>query len=253
MKYATMFLKAFSQIYWVRMQLLKILKWYIFNFIILRFIKKIQRQGIVHLFDDYDSFTLNDAIESKAFKHGLIDHFLSPNRFIPNAEDIAVTLNIGVSGHSSECFNTDDVIEIAFLLDEKLKEKAKLDAAFSYIMKLLHKDYNNVEKSTLEDVEKLMNDKVKVFEHYFGIFESDNFRVLLNVYYPGYGKTWVDYLEEESLQVRVSKYDLPRGLFLTEFAYKSKKDGWLRRAVRTKGEVLFNPTFETKGELLWAA
>ena len=248
-----MLLKPFFQSYWVRVQLVKLSKWYVFNIHILRFIKKIQKNGVVYLFDIDDWLTLDHAIHSEAFKNGLIDYFLSPNGFTPNAKDIAVTLNIGVSGHSSEYFKTDEVIEIAFLLHKELKEKAKFDPAMRYIMELLNKSFDDSEESKFENVKRLLQDKVKVFEHYFGIFESVNYNELITVYYPGYGKTWVDYLDEESLKIRVSKYDLPRGIFLIGFDYKSKVDGWLRRAVKTNDEVLFNPSFDVKGELLWLA
>lgn len=253
MKFVIMFLKTFSQIYWVRIRLVKLSKWYVFNIHILRIVKKMQRHSTIQLFDMDDWLTLNHAIHSEAFKDGLIDYFLTPNEFIPNAKDIAVALDMSVYGHSSESFKTNEVIDISFYLHGELKNRVELDPALSYIMELLNKSFNDLEEAKREDLKQLLQDKVKMFEHYFGIFGSDNYDELITIYYPGYGKTWVDYLEEESLKIRVSKYDLPRSIFLTGFDYKSKVDGWLRRAVKTKNEVLFNPSYEVKGEVLWLA
>ncbi len=203
------------------------------------------------IYDD-NHLTLRDAVVSDSFEHGVLDYFLKPNNYMLNTKDIAIALNIAVFGHSHTTFKKDVVIDASFYLTKKLKERFILDENLRYIINELGKDINDFNYGTNRDeIETIFADKELVFKEYFNIYTSVDYTEKVTVFYPGYGKTWIDFKKNESFQVSIYKYDIPRGFFLRGFDYKSDKDGWLSLVLRTKEKEYFNPLKTTEGKLIW--
>ncbi len=200
-----------------------------------------------------NSITIRDAILSDAFKNGLIDYFLQPNNYILGAKDIAVAINMGVFGHSNSSFLIDNVIDISLYLNRKIRERFILDDNLKYIFKELGKNIesNNLNDSNRVEIERILKDKKLTFQNYFNLFNTESYTEKITIFYPGYGKSWIEWNEDESLEVSIFEYDIPKGFFLIGFDYKSSDKGWLRKAVRTKEKEFFNPLKNYNSEIVW--
>ncbi len=241
-------LQIFPRFYRVKKEIIFHSKTYLMNHHILPILQEIDEQKI---YAD-NLLTLSDAIQSDPFANGLIDHFLKPNGYLLNAKDIAIALNMGVHGHSNTSFLKAPVIDAAFYLAKKLKERFTLDDNLRYILDALGKNnYGFEPTSSRQEIETIFDDKKLLFNQYFNLYGSASYSETITVYYPGYDKSWIDWQEDESLQVLLYKYDVPRGFFLLGFDYQSDRSGWLYSAVRTKEKEYFNGSSETKGKVVW--
>lgn len=248
MKTILSILILFSRFYWIKKEIIFHSKWYIMKYHILPIITEIEKEKIF----DGNFLTLKDAIMSDSFKNGILDYFLKPNDYMINTKDIAIALNMGIFGHSRKTLKKDTLIDASFYLTKKLKERFILDENLKYIISELGKDINKLSYKTNRDIiEKSFKDKKIIFKEYFDIYKSIEYTEKVTIFYPGYGKNWIDWKEDNTLQVSIYKHDTPKGFFLAGFDYKSDKNGWLRTAIRTKEKEYFNPSEKIEGELVW--
>ena len=248
MKLLISILRIFARFYWVKKKIISFSKSYLIKAHIIPLVNKISDIKIY----ENNSLTIKDAILSDAFRNGLIEHFLKPNDYILNAKDIAIAINMGVFGHSNSSFINENTIDIAFYLDKKIKERLILDDNLKYIFKELGKMVKASNNEILrKDIEIILNDKKQIFRNYFELYNSNNYTEKVIVYYPGYGKSWLEWKKDESLEISIFEYDIPIGFFLVGFDYESSRKGWLRLATRFKENEFFNPNIEEKGKMVW--
>lgn len=242
-------LKFSTRFYPVKKEIIKYSKTYLFEQHVLPVISeisdlKIYKEGCL---------SLKDAVLSDAFKNGLIDYFLKPNGYILNAKDIAVSLNMGVYGHSNKTFDSSALIDAAFYITKNIKDRIYLDENFKNILKEIGKKVEDINYDiNRKEVESIMDDKKILFKNYFGLYDSPQYGEKVIIYYPGYGKSWIEWKKEDSLEISFLKHDIPRGFFLMGFEYKFKNHGWLETAIRTDEKEYFNPINRNGEELIWS-
>ena len=237
-----------NKFYWIKKRTVFLYKKYLFKYHILPIIMELNDEKVY----ENNVLTLKDAILSEPFKNGIIDYFLRPNDYILNTKDVAVCLNMALSGHSSELFIKSSTIDASIYLTKKIKERFISDNILKSLLTQLGKATTSID-TIIErmEIEKIFDDKKLLFANYFNIYHSKNYSEIIKIYYPGYGKNWVEWNENESLEIRVYKHDIPRGFFLVGFDYKSNKLNWLNTAIQTNKNEYFNSTNEMTGKIVW--
>lgn len=244
------FIRFFSRFYWIKKKLIQNSKQYFFKYHILKIVEEINDVPIYK----EDFLTLKDAINSEAFKNGLIEFFLQPNDYIINSKDIAVAISMGAFAHSNErhCINS-NIIDAAFYLTNQIKKRIILDENLKYIFSELGKDIKQIgHKYSRDEVEVIFSDKRLIFKNYFMLFNSPYYTEKIRIYYPGQNKTWLEWKEDDSLEISINERDIPTGFFLIGFDYTSSKLGKLEFAIRKTDKEFFNPTDRRKGKTIWA-
>ncbi len=239
--------RSLNRFYGVKKKTIPYFKKYLLKYHIYPIIKEIADIKI----HEKEFVTLKEAILSDSF-NGLITHFLHPNDYKLNAKDIAVSLYVGAQGYSDNLILNSSVIDSSLYLTKKIKELFEFDEILKYNLSQFGKDTSyidtTVERKKINDA---FNDKKILFTEYFNRYSSEGYSETMTVYYPGNGKSWVDYIEDESLKVSLFKHDIPRGFFLMGLDYYSEKSGWLKTAIQTKENEYFNPISSYKDNIIW--
>jgi len=155
-----------------------------------------------------------------------------------------------------------EIVDISFKLIEHLgiffiNDKSLLDILFNRIGKQIS-SIIEPDKSR-EEIESILTNKVRIFHHYFSIFNTRGSK-RITVYYPRINEGWVNYQSNNSLQVSVfSPGNMPKGFFLIGFDYKYEGK-FIRAAFRSKSknkykmneyEEYINPRQNQQEDLIW--
>lgn len=207
----------------------------------------------IHLYSSNDYLTLKDAVKNEAFKNGIINFFFNEKKYKLDAKQLAIGISMGVFGYTKKDFLEVRAYDITEYLVNSIAEKAKKDFAFKAILSSYGKDLSYISlKLDAGDIIDRLRDKKLVLNSYFKKFEQKNGTDIVTIYHPAYGESWIGWKEENTISIRIN-HQLPKGLILMGFDYKSKFEGNLRQAEQTKKEVLFNPKNSPKGDLIWAS
>lgn len=206
------------------------------------------------IYRNEDWLQLRNAIDSDEFKYPIFDLLLKPNDYLLNTKDIAVTLNMGVRGHSNDSFIGENLIDAAFYISSKIKERVLLDSNLLDVFKLLNKNVMEFnKKDDRQIIDAIFQDNKQLYLNYFNLFNNSNYNEKIKIYHPGLNKSWIDWEEENSLDIHINMFDIRRGFFLPGFDYKSENKGWLQIAIRVGEKEYYNPNEknELNGKLVW--
>lgn len=190
-----------------------------------------------------------DVINSAPFYYGILDRVVSSNNYTLNVKDIAMSINMGLWGHSSESFIKQPVIDVSFYLAEELKKRFITNSLLIYMCNVIGKDHKlqcslNVDRSELECI---FNDKNKIYDCYFRMFENNAYSNKMTIFYPVPNSSYIDFSKENSLTINICKKKINRGFFLVGFEYNMDNQ-WLSCAIRTHSKECFN---EGEGDIVW--
>ncbi|MFP3590534.1 hypothetical protein [Chryseobacterium sp. SIMBA_038] len=226
-------IKAIELIYsfhWIKEETSSFLKEKIFKNHILAIIEELKHEKLTS--QEYKN--VEYAINSDIFKNGIFDFFLNPNDYKINIRDLSVVLNMAIYGHSDNTLNINKLVDISVYIIKKLRVRSISCEYFKLFLEKIGKTTDFIERAcdTIE-IREIHKSKRLTIQTYFNIYSSDNYFEEITIYYPGEGKSWLDWTEENSLKVHVFKYDIPKGFFLYGFDYYSDIRGKIRFATRT--------------------
>ncbi len=205
----------------------------------------------LQLYSSNNYQNLIDAFKNDAFKYGIINFFFSNNDYRLDAKQLAVGISMGTFGHSNDGFLDVKVYNISERLIQTIAHKAKKDFILKSMLSSYGKDLSYIStKLDAEDIINTLRDKKLVFNSYFKKFEQKDGADIVTIYHPAYGESWIAWRPENTIKIRMT-HSMPKGLILMMFDYKSILKGNLRQAVETKKEVLFNPSNNPNGQLIW--
>lgn len=236
----------FTRFYWIKRKLINHSKKYIFKYCIQPIIEEIKNEKLCK----EEHLNISLAIHSPPFK-GIIEYYLRPNEYNLTSKDIAAALSMGLYSYSNKTFDHPQLINISIYITKKIRERIAYDKNFKFILSELGKDITSIQTSERKEIENIFSTSKHLFEAYFNIYSTESYSDKITIYHPAENKTYLEWKEEDSLTINSYKYDIPRGVFLSGFDYRSGKE-WLKSAVRINENEYFNPTNKTKGELIWS-
>lgn len=185
----------------------------------------------------------SNLIESREFR-GMINSLLQPGDYHYSAKDIAVAINITTAHFCKNELNKDshEIIDMAYHIVSELKEvaiKNKIirDGLTEYGKNIRHIDAD----SDRSEIEGLFMDKKSLFKYYFSTFNDSRYHHTIKVWHQGNDNTWIDWTENNSINVSVNPYKIREGFFLVGFDYCDiTNDENLHVASNENGYEIFN-------------
>ena len=104
-----------------------------------------------------------------------------------------------------------------------------------------------------EKIKNILNDKIKIFQTYFGRFKNKNYSTGVKVFHQANNESWINWKDENSIDINHSCIEFDSGFFLCGFDYKRFSGESLKIASSEKGKEFFNPQKYKWGEnVIWA-
>ncbi|MDH5524754.1 MAG: hypothetical protein OEY01_12280 [Desulfobulbaceae bacterium] len=217
-----------------------------YNYHVLEIIKKVNSEYKICSY-----FDLIYVFKQPPFR-GLINTLFQPNNFYLSPKDIAIAINISISGFCNpKHTNNEKIIDFSFHLASEIKERVKLDTLLNSELDKIKKDINLlVENFERNEIIKILSNKKKMFEEYFKTFADERFNDEITIWHQNQENSFIEWQKEDSITVKINFNKIREGFFLKGFDYSSKKHGSLWVATNIKGYEYFNGK-QDKAEIVW--
>lgn len=227
-----------------------------FNFILKgRLVHYIYNKSVKSILMDMDEKKLlgwykpSSLLESREFR-GMINSLLQPGNYHYSAMDIAVAINISTFHFSKSEMNKDshDIIDMAYHIVSELKEVAIKNKIIRDGLNEYGKNVNLIEtNSERSKIEKLFMNKKELFKYYFSTFNDSRYHNTIKVWHQGNDNTWIDWSEDNSVNVNINPHKIREGFFLIGFDYSNITcNERLRVASNKNGYEFFNKFIDRK-------
>ena len=212
-----------------------------------RFSSCIYKYHIIKIIDNLeDRFkianycSLSKIYEAPSFK-GLISNFFDPNNLHLSPKDVAVCVNISISGYCNEKDTYNDVIiDFSYSFLEKLKKRIIRDKRLNNLLSSIGKDITYLQLDyDRDEIETTLSSKKGIFSHYFKSFEDKNFSHQITIWHQADGKSWLEWKSEDSITLNLDPSSIREGFFLIGFDYSQGEES-LAYATRIKEYEYFS-------------
>ncbi|BDD01446.1 hypothetical protein [Persicobacter psychrovividus] len=235
--------------YWINSKINNGKKLYFNNVFFPSFLESVNNHFIIS-----EHYELRDAFSKSPVK-GLMNSIFNPNKFFFNALDLSVAINISINGYCNEKYvNNDEIVNSANYICELLKKQMYQDKIIRELLKELDKDLKNFDfYIEREKIKKTLNDKIEIFKTYFGRFDDKNYSSGVKVYYQANNESWINWKDENSIDINHNCVEFESGFFLCGFNYKLFSGESLKIATSENGKEFFNPQKYKWGDnVIWA-
>jgi hypothetical protein len=201
-----------------------------------------------------EHYELRDAFLNSPIT-GLVDSIFNPNKEFFNALDLSVAINISINGFCNEKdVNNDAIANSANYICEFLKKQMYEDKIIRELLKDLDKDLKNFNFQINRDkIENTLSNKREIFQTYFSRFKNNNYSTGVKVYFQANNEGWINWNDENSIDINHNCIEFEPGFFLCGFGYKLFSGEYLKIASRERGKEFFNPKNYKWGEnVIWA-
>ncbi len=198
-------------------------------------------------------FDLKYAFEQSSVK-GLINTIFDPNEEFFSVLDLSVSINIAVNGYcNNEYVYNDKIIDSANYICENLKRRLYDDKVLKTYLADINKDLNNFSyEVSRSEIESVLTNKSSIFKTYFRKYHNPNYSTGIRIYHQAEGKNWIDWNDENSIQISHNTIEFREGFFLIGFDYQLSTGEYLRIATLKDGVEYFNPSKYSRDNVIWA-
>lgn len=239
-------LKLLTYAYPVRKFYHQIIRSRFYNYHVLEIIKKTNSKYKICSY-----FDLIYVFKQPPFR-GLINTLFQPNNFYFSPKDIAIAINISISGFCNQkTTNNEDIIDFSYHIASEIKERVKLDNILNAELEKLKKDIDLIKDDfSRSEINKILSNKNKMFEDYFKTFEDERFDDEITIWHQNQENSFLEWQRDDSITIKINFNKIREGFFLKGFDYSSKKYGSLWVATNIKGYEYFNGE-QDKAEIVW--
>jgi hypothetical protein len=208
-------------------------------------------------FDISEFYDLRDAV-NKPPVIGVLNTIFDPEKHFFDSLDLSVAINVAVNGFCNEKYvDNAQIIDSANYICVILKIRLFEDRIVKELLREYGKNINDFNyKKNRNEIEDVLNDKFKIFHHYFQRFNNENYSSEMIIYHQNEGESWVNWSEENSIKIKHNLIKFEQGFFLTGFEYKKNDftkpyEEWLRVAITKQGYEYFNPKDYKDDNVIW--
>jgi hypothetical protein len=188
-------------------------------------------------------------MNSREFR-GMINSIIQPGEYYYSAMDVAVAINIATFHFSENSLNKNshEIIDMSYHITTEIKEAIMKNKIIRDNLKEYGKDIGLIDtESERTEIEHLFIDKKTLFKHYFSTFNDLRYEHTIRIWHQSNSNTWIDWSEENSIDIKINPYKIREGFFLIGFDYRDiTKNERLSYASNKNGYEFFNKHLDGK-------
>ena len=187
---------------------------------------------------------------------GLISSIFDKNEGFFHSLDLAVALNIALNGNCNPNYKKNSSIaNYSNFICEEFKVKISRDKILSEHLIELKRKINDFDyQKDVEVLQKVLSDKVKIFNTYFKKFQNNKYNRGVTIFQQSSSNAWIDWNPEDSVTINHDLIKFRQGFFLKGFDYQLTTGEELKVAAKIGDYEYFNPTkFDKQKEVIWSS
>lgn len=212
--------------------------------------------GINDKYNISEYMNLIDIVKQPSFK-GLISGYFYPNDFYPTPLDFAVAINVASNSYyKKESTHINAIIDSAYYISEKLKQRICMDDYLKYLLQISNKSLDKISNNTVrERILDVFSDKKKLFVNYFRTYENVRFSTSVKIWHQSESASWIEWGEDDYILQYMDLNSIREGFFLPGFDYEIngiEDTQKLVSAYKKDGFEYYNNEIPD-GEIIWLA